>query len=103
MGAGLPTATWLYDTASDALSWSSPIEELLGFAAGTAGFAVRPVESGPAPTTRLVHGPDIPGAGPSSRRRNRSFADSLNHDAGGNQTATLPPPPLPAPPTGPVP
>ena len=86
MGAGLPTATWLYDTASDALSWSSPIEELFGFASGTVGFAVRPVESGPAPTTRLVHGPDLPGAAPSSRRRNRSFADSLNADAGGNQT-----------------
>jgi diguanylate cyclase (GGDEF)-like protein/PAS domain S-box-containing protein len=45
MGAGLPTVVWIYDTAADALSWSSPVEELFGFPMGTLGFAVNPVRS----------------------------------------------------------
>ena len=32
--------TWVYDTASDLVRWSSPLEELLGFEAGTPGFSV---------------------------------------------------------------
>jgi len=37
---GLRTVTWVYDSATDEVSWSYPFEELFGFAAGERGFAV---------------------------------------------------------------
>ena len=57
MGSGLPTVIWIYDTAADAVSWSTPVEELFGFPAGTRGFAIRSAESEP-----RAAGPDLPGA-----------------------------------------
>jgi hypothetical protein len=40
-GEGLPTVTWVYDVAGDAVVWSSPIEELFGFPPGIRGFSVQ--------------------------------------------------------------
>jgi diguanylate cyclase (GGDEF)-like protein/PAS domain S-box-containing protein len=39
-GDGLPTVTWVYDRVKDAVTWSSPIEELFGFPVGIRGFSV---------------------------------------------------------------
>jgi diguanylate cyclase (GGDEF)-like protein/PAS domain S-box-containing protein len=39
--------TWVYDQASDAVSWSSPIEEFLGFTDSVRGFTVVPVGAEP--------------------------------------------------------
>ena len=39
-GDGLPTVTWVYDSAKDVVTWSSPIEELFGFPMGIRGFSV---------------------------------------------------------------
>jgi diguanylate cyclase (GGDEF)-like protein/PAS domain S-box-containing protein len=63
MGAGLPTAVWIYDTESDAVTWSSPIEELFGFPAGTPGFSVHSVESDSVPELCPVAGPELPAPG----------------------------------------
>ena len=60
-GTSLPTATWIYDMASDAVSWSSPIESLFGFTPGAPGFAVRcPGTEQPEPHISPV-GPVLPG------------------------------------------
>ncbi len=37
---GLPTITWIYDTTTDRVMWSTPVEELFGFPPGTTGFSV---------------------------------------------------------------
>ncbi len=39
-GDGLPTVTWVYDSADDTVTWSSPLEELFGFPVGVRGFSV---------------------------------------------------------------
>jgi diguanylate cyclase (GGDEF)-like protein/PAS domain S-box-containing protein len=63
MGAGLPTAIWIYNTVSDILTWSSPIEELFGFPPGTVGFSVQPVESEVEPDPNAMAGPVLPAPG----------------------------------------
>ena len=80
LGAGLPTVIWIYDTIADAVSWSSPIEELFGYPAGTRGFRVRSVESAQQRDDDRPMGPDLPEPGP------RSASDSGH--GGGLQSDT---------------
>ena len=79
LGAGIPTVTWIYDTSADAVTWSSPIEELFDFGSGTPGFSVCTDAPDPAPEGERVIGPVLsvptatpagawdPATGPTSR------------------------------------
>ncbi len=44
-GDEFPSVTWVYDSARDEVTWSRPIEELFGFAAGVRGFQSIPIDA----------------------------------------------------------
>jgi diguanylate cyclase (GGDEF)-like protein/PAS domain S-box-containing protein len=45
-GKDLLSVTWVYEVASDVVTWSSPIEELFGFEQGVLGFSVLRADAG---------------------------------------------------------
>jgi diguanylate cyclase (GGDEF)-like protein/PAS domain S-box-containing protein len=55
-GDGLQSITWVYDPATDATVWSSPLEEFFGFEPGVRGFSVIPSAGGQADGSTPVAG-----------------------------------------------